>query len=484
MLHYHQSLQSHFCWMKDFIGSPHSTLIELHGGCHCQLLSIDCLDTIDCLVIDPLTSVYEGIVIRDTIKKLAESWDFPINDIGGAPIGMSLQFLTIGVFREWLSKNQLPKGLYNRQEDFVNRTLYPYCVQKSLKGRKCFLNDFKSSEEVYGDIEKQAMDQKVKFHPAYQRNATERIKEFQKDPFNVSAYQYLMIFAQLSKITFNLRSHVHSIYNKRLQKIDNNIKKGASHAGKMLDLRIALHLRRGDACRHSLVDYAKVASPLDSPPQFSSHRLCYDTKVYMKALHRVQELAGPHRHITVYVATDHSQSLMDEIKLRFPDLYESMSWSYLDYSRDIFNYFGGQEIDVTTSFIESPQNKNKALLGETAIADIWHLSHGQVFIGHLGSRFGKMGWFQATARYNTFIPFYTVDGHSACCDIDEACGAMAQYVSSMENCLAIFIADSWSKFHTNETRSNYWSAGATQRKVASLAENDFRSRKQQMERQQ
>lgn len=77
--------------MKDFIGSPHSTVIELHGGCHCQLLSIDCLDTIDCQAIDPLTSVYEGIVMRDTIKKRAKSWDFPINDIGGAPIGMSLQ---------------------------------------------------------------------------------------------------------------------------------------------------------------------------------------------------------------------------------------------------------------------------------------------------------------------------------------------------------------------------------------------------------
>jgi hypothetical protein len=108
-------------------------------------------------------------------------------------------------------------------------------------------------------------------------------------------------------------------------------------------------------------------------------------------------------------------------------------------------------------------------LGETAVADIWHLSHGQVFIGHLGSRFGKVGWRQATARHNTFVPFYTVDGHSICCDIDENCGAMAPYVVSMENCIAIYYAKS--KFNTEHfNESEYWEKGATFRPLAAEEE--------------
>ena len=62
-------------------------------------------------------------------------------------------------------------------------------------------------------------------------------------------------------------------------------------------------------------------------------------------------------------------------------------------------------------------------------------SHGQVFIGHLGSRFGKVGWLLATARFHTFIPFFSVDGHSFCCDVDEHCARMKPYVSDMENCM-------------------------------------------------
>ena len=29
---------------------------------------------------------------------------------------------------------------------------------------------------------------------------------------------------------------------------------------------------------------------------------------------------------------------------------------------------------------------------ETALAELWHLSHMQYFVGHLGSRFGKVAW--------------------------------------------------------------------------------------------
>lgn len=256
-----------------------------------------------------------------------------------------------------------------------------------------------------------------------------------------------------------------SIYQTRLKTIDNT--KGTNNT----ELRVAMHFRRGDSCRHETEGYATTASAFDSPAQFSSMRLCYDTQVYIDALKRVIRLAS-NRHCVVYIATDHSQSLVDEIKTRFSELYQTVSWKYLDYSRDVFHYNADGAWDGT-GFIESPTNQNKAFLGETAVADIWHLSHGQVFIGHLGSRFGKVGWWQATARHNTFVPFYTVDGHSICCDIDENCGAMAPYVVSMENCIAIYYANS--KFNTERfNESEYWLKGATFRSLAADEENKFR----------
>jgi hypothetical protein len=101
-----------------------------------------------------------------------------------------------------------------------------------------------------------------------------------------------------------------------------------------------------------------------------------------------------------------------------------------------------------------------------------HLSFGQVFIGHLGSRFGKLGWLQATARYNSFIPFYTVDGHSVCCDIDEACGLNAKFIVSMENCLATFWPET--RYSENLDQEEYFVSGAYFRREAAKDEIKWR----------
>jgi hypothetical protein len=80
-------------------------------------------------------------------------------------------------------------------------------------------------------------------------------------------------------------------------------------------------------------------------------------------------------------------------------------WHFLNYSRAHFNY--------TADYIEAEENTEiQPILGETAIADLWLLSHGHAFVGHLGSRFGKVAWLLATARRNNFVPFFSVDGHS------------------------------------------------------------------------
>jgi len=462
----------------DFIGSPPSTLLKLGKGCKCQLLSIDCLDAIRCLPEE--TDVASGIALRNSMKKHAAFWRIPISDIGGSPIGMTSQFNTIYVFREWHSRNQLPQGLENFHEAFLDESRYPYCREHDLKGRNCFLQNFTTLEEeedffvndpdkdsnsdeitrIKAPVKKEKQKKKL-------REMEERFQQLQSDPSSASPLDYLLAYCHISRITFQIRSHVYELYKKRLKEIDHN------HERKRVQ-RVSLHLRRGDACRHAKEGYEEKASPLDSPSQASRDRLCYDTGVYMAVLQRIQSLL-PEKHLVVYAATDHSQSLMDDIRTEYPDIYKSVSWKYLEYSRQIFDYFAGQELELGLEayFIESPENKNKPLLGESAIVDIWHLSHGQVFIGHLGSRFGKLGWYQAIARYNSFVPFYTVDGHSVCCDIDESCGKMSKFVLSMENCLAIFYPDV-DQFRTTKTEEDYWTKGATFRKIAAKKEKKFR----------
>lgn len=416
-----------------------------------------------------MAHIYSGVVHRSTIKRQAQFWQWPLSDIGGSPIGMTTQFVTIGVFREWLATNRLPTGTYNEDEAFANGTLYPHCRKHNLHGRCCFLHDF-GDDEVYGEIEKAAMQKigtNVSATIGQQIDARQRLRFLQKNPFIATPLEYLLAFAHISRIVFNLRAHMLAIYEERLKTVNHNVLF-------QQEFRVAMHVRRGDSCRHEKSGYQQSASPLHSPPQISMNRLCYDTKVYMDALKRVQELLPGH-HLVVYLATDHTQSLIDEIKAKYPTLYQSSSWKYLDYSRDIFNYMSGK-YQEGLSFIESPMNENKALLGETAVLDIWHLSHGRVFLGHVGSRFGKLSWWQAASRYNSFIPFFTVDGHSTCCDIDENCGANAEYVVSMENCLAIFFV--MSRFATNETTNNYWQKGATYRVRAAAEELQMRRERQ------
>merc|ERR1711862_1037751 len=91
------------------------------------------------------------------------------------------------------------------------------------------------------------------------------------------------------------------------------------------------------------------------------------------------------------------------------ELYEEVTWKVVRYpTQQVFNY--SHTIPGGSKLLQ--YSKDHSELGKTSILDLWHLSHGQVYIGHLGSSFGKLAWYEAMARHNTFIPYYTVDGHS------------------------------------------------------------------------
>merc|ERR1711957_157202 len=97
-------------------------------------------------------------------------------------------------------------------------------------------------------------------------------------------------------------------------------------------------------------------------------------------------------------------------------------------------------------------------MSETAVQDLWHLSHGEAFVGHMGSRFGKVGYLLAVSKQNSPLPYVSVDGHSLCCEIDEQCSRASEAMENMVDCLTF----------SHETagvpiNKDYWTAGSTVR---------------------
>jgi hypothetical protein len=444
------------------MGSPASKVVEI-DACKCDIVSIDCLHMIPCMTTNFERSAHAGIVFREVMREFSQHDNAMEYDYPDAPMGMGAQQITIAVWKKWLAEKSLPTKVTSDPDRFVNESSYPYCVNFKLQGRECFFNDI-TSTEIIDKFELEVLNRHKEYHDVDKAAALDLISRLQTNLFNVSTMDYLLAFSQISRMTFSLRNHMLEIYDRFLEtegKKIGNFDRGT--------FSVSMHLRRGDACMHEITGYEKQASSLYSPAQSGSYRLCYDTQVYMKALQRILDFL-PDKDVIVYISTDHLGTIMDEIKSRFPALYKSVTWKYLKYPRLYFNY--NNETFDGGNYIENPNNRFAAKLGETAAEDIWHLSHGQVFIGHLGSRFGKIAWWQSIARYHSFVPYFSVDGHSTCCDIDELCGLMAKYIVSMENCLSIFWPES--TYGNRFDEDAYFSLGAHFRKGAAIDELKFR----------
>jgi hypothetical protein len=447
----------------DFVGSPASKVVDIEG-CKCDIVSVDCLHMIPCMKKELYRSAHVGIMFREVVRQFSQHEDAIEYQFPNAPMGMGSQHVTIAVWRQWLSANSLPIKVTSDPDRFVNESIYPHCVKMSLQGRECFLNDI-TSTEILDTFDLEIMNKYKEYYDVDKAAALQLMRSLQANRFNVSTLDYLLGFSQISRMTFSLRAHMLEIYDKYLETVGKKIRNSDTDT-----FSVSMHLRRGDACMHETTGYEKQASTLNSPAQSGSYRLCYDTQVYMEALQRILNFL-PDKNVIVYISTDHLGAIMDEIKSRFSTLYKSVTWKYLKYPRQYFNY--NNAVFDGGNYIENPENRYAANLGETAVEDIWHLSHGQVFIGHLGSRFGKIAWWQATARYHSFVPYFSVDGHSSCCDIDELCGLMAKYVVSMENCLSIFWPETMYVNHFDE--DGYFSLGSHFRKGAAIDEIKFRS---------
>eukprot|EP00548_Thalassiothrix_antarctica_P011485 CAMPEP_0194162024 /NCGR_PEP_ID=MMETSP0152-20130528/79271_1 /TAXON_ID=1049557 /ORGANISM="Thalassiothrix antarctica, Strain L6-D1" /LENGTH=510 /DNA_ID=CAMNT_0038871889 /DNA_START=666 /DNA_END=2198 /DNA_ORIENTATION=- len=423
---------------------------------------------------------------------------------GYYPVGMAIQHSIIDAWNIWMEFNTLPVGFeimghgsneFYENDTFIDESLYPYCVQHNLNGKRCFFKDLNSMthstssssidfEEDVDWIERQAIRQYNNGQQQVDRNilkqdindfweksqiSTSHIKDNKKkdnDKLVLPALGNILTFAHIARMRFHRQVPIIELYRQHYKQVI-----GKKSVGSTNNLRVALHIRRADACDHQSEGYQQHKTPLDSPAQVSGKRLCYATSVYIEELRRVQSIIHrqqPEQTIDVYLSTDYAGSVLDDIRSNYRDVYESMNWHYLQFDRNTFRYDG---------VIEDENNdpKQQKRLGETAVADLWHLSHGQVFIGHLGSRFGKLGWLLSIARHNAFVPYVTVDGHSFCCEVDENCGQVKPYITDMMNCMTFTHATSHFAGYKIPINEDYWEVGSTVR--IALAEHQYNKKK-------
>lgn len=433
--------------------TDHSFLIATGEDCECDLISVDCLDSIRCLP-DPYTThqfIALGVATRQLLKEVT-SFKGETQPYLWQPWGKGTQSFAALGWKSWIRYNALPKQLKPQASYlFVNASWYEDCVQQNLNGAACFLGDFQTREDL-GYLEKEAFE-RVKGYATNETTAalkrdllSYQMRANANDP-HLPALGHLLAFSHICRILFHRRQFLRDIYDQRLISTINDDSDER--------LRVSLHIRRADACDHKRTGHSEMPSPLNSSGQPSSDlRICYSTSVYMKALRRVKNLTS--KPLDVYLATDDAGVLLNEIQRDHEDLYNSSNWHIMNYPRDSFVY---------DAWIEKGDNdRNKqALLGESAVSDLFHLSHGQVFVGHLGSRFGKVAYLLTTARHNTFVPFFSVDGHSYCCEVDEPCGEMKPYIPDMRDCLTFMHENTLGVYPMNK---DYWEVGSLKRKVA------------------
>lgn len=391
--------------------------------CMCDILSsLDCLDSIHCI---PTNSdhvnalVLLGIETRQVLKKTA-TFNGTVKDSFWKPIGKQLQYSSIFAWHNWRKSGILPK-FYDpmKRSDFVDQGRYSYCRDMNLTGKSCFFDKVSEQENLAGAIiERKAvrwLETKYNSREAVM-NARGHIGQMmgdfvlqqmpRDDGTNIkplSPLGFLMMFAHICRLLFNRRSFLEDIFQAHLVTLEPE--RNASESSEREAFTLSLHIRRGDSCSTKPKRYETNASALDSPPQTSNVRKCYQTKVYMDAVQRVRRFLPDDQPMHVFLSTDDAGDVIEDIKEHHADVFFSVNeWTFLNYSRSHFQYEGDR--------IEANENKERPILGETAVADLWLLSQGQAFVGHLGSRFGKVAWLLATSRQGRFVPYLSVDGHS------------------------------------------------------------------------
>ncbi|CAK0869016.1 unnamed protein product [Prorocentrum cordatum] len=431
---------------------PKSQYEVLYGSCACDLRELECLPATECFdstMKEANEHIALGVKIRKALKATyikrsghIRSGQDQISMPPFFPLGKQITYGPIKDWRQWVKDGVLASSMGTQTyKKFIDPSRFQYCLDNNLSGSTCFWKDFFLDEEL-GSIEEDALahvGSKANLSDIQNISADlERFRTQASSSANVDSFadSYLLTLSHIALIHFNRQPSLTASFEQHLAIINPGVGK----------LRVSLHIRRADACS-GLVSkgYLEHASPIDEHAQMTNVRLCYHTKVYVNALHRIRNLYG--RPLSVYVASDDGKSILDEIRQLDSDFYEGTAWYHLNFSRAALKYVGS---------VEGQNESTNGFLGETAAADAWLLSHGDVFVGHMGSRFTKGAYLLAAARHNIPIPYISVDGHNYCCQNDEQCSKATAALTGIVDCLTFS-----PEISGQRNKGNYWKDGVT-----------------------
>jgi hypothetical protein len=435
---------------------------EVHyGTCSCDFRKVECLPSVDCLRAVRASSdelISGGVQARRALKKTYQGMPVHLFTASAHPLGKIITYSAIGNWRRWAVGAEMdplfPSYAYSK---YIDPQRYPDCRNRGLTGSACFWQPF-GADEDFGEVEEDAVHRRgqrvgisVTDFEQFRLNVASALEpgtNKQNDEIlnSLPADHYLLSFAHIARIQFNMQPSLRDAYKSYKSVVNPGVGQ----------LRVGMHIRRSDSCSVLVRDgYKEEASKIDAGPQMTNVRLCYHTKVYINMLRRVKDLYG--MPLAVYLSSDDGGSILDEIKSLSPDLFESSSWHHLKFPQDAQESLGYNKNGLTVEFQDVATS---ALIGETAALDAWHLSHSELFIGSLGSRFGKAAYLLAVSRHNVLVPYISVDGHSYCCQNDEHCSRATDALTGMTDCMLFAPEVDHMMPNSNGT---YWEDGVTMR---------------------
>ena len=269
----------------------HPLTLTLGDSCCCDLRELECFPSPSCLLgPEAAKRVGLGVALRQQMRQHGK-WEGEEDAMTGAPPGKALQYSTIRTWKRWLNTGVLPRKWRSDPSPFIDTRHFPACQahEPPLRGKPCLFRDF--TEADAGSIERRA--HRVGNSSAWREYAS--LERFRlaaplSHQAELSPLLYALSYAHVLAMRYNPTPALIRAYHANVAHIDHT---GAPASSPERfgpnQLRLSMHIRRSDACGHSLDrrKYAQEPSRIDSFGQVSGRRLCYATHVYATALRKV-----------------------------------------------------------------------------------------------------------------------------------------------------------------------------------------------------
>lgn len=180
---------------------------------------------------------------------------------------------------------------------------------------------------------------------------------------------------------------------------------------------VSMHVRHGDACDvwfEKMPEHAVNTSILMKDGVMQDSRYCFRSTVYMEQLELIRKKYGVRK---VLLSTDSP----DMIKLT--EKYPQYEWIYLEVDRDPFERYVGSGLGHWMNQDRNNYKDNRLYL-YSAIADMYLLKHGDIFLGTMSSHFSKTLYYLMIGHKMRVPPFVTLD-LPLVCDVSDYCSNKA-----------------------------------------------------------